>query len=206
MDLERMRVALSLPPDATAQDILTEMAKAGGRLLGPTGLPLPQTPEVVNTHTVQAQVEGATVDGDDVVGGGQRIDFMGESFRMAQSIGLMPLIRFAHSAKKGMSSDDMEGLAAMYAMIRDCIDPADFPRFEEHATVMKAEADELFELVGNVIEVLAARPTKRPGGSSAGPETTSENSKATPSSQGTVPQHQLDGMVAVDTLMGRSTG
>ena len=51
----------------------------------------------------------------------QRVEFMGEEFAIANKIGLMPLMRFAHAAKSGLDSADMEGMAAMYDMLRQCI-------------------------------------------------------------------------------------
>lgn len=198
MDLVRMREGLGLPPDASPQEILSEMARVGGQLLQPDGQPFPEPTPVVNSHTVQATVEGAELLD------WQRVEFMGQTFKMADKIGLMPLIRFAATAKQGAGSDDMEGLAAMYTMIRDCIDPQDWPRFEQHAIDQKAEADELFELVGKVLETLAARPTQRPAVSSAGSPTTSQSSKATPSLPVTAPPGTtLDGMADIGDLLGR---
>jgi hypothetical protein len=151
-----------------------------------------------NTQSVQTAVEG-------VVENDGKVEFMGAYFKMADRIGLMPLLKFAHASSKGVDSTDMEGLAALYSMIRDCIDqekpteerpnpetgeletvpvgPSEFDRFETHATEMKAEADDLMSLVQRVIEAIAARPTRPPGDSSAGRQTTSENSKASSSSR-----------------------
>ncbi len=47
---------------------------------------------------------------------------------------------------------------------------------------IKADADELIAVVNRAIEVIAARPTKRPGASSPGPQTTPDSSKAISSS------------------------
>ena len=49
------------------------------------------------------------------------VEFLGEEFAIADKIGLMPLMRFAHAAKSGLDSADMEGMAAMYDMLRQCI-------------------------------------------------------------------------------------
>lgn len=51
----------------------------------------------------------------------RRVEFLGKEFAIASKIGLMPLMRFAHAAKSGLDSDDMEGMAAMYDMLRQCI-------------------------------------------------------------------------------------
>lgn len=170
------------------------------------------------THSVQSAVEG-------VVETDGKIEFMGAYFKMTDRIGLMPLLKFAHASSKGLDSTDMEGLAALYSMIHDCIDheqpmeervnpvtgkvemmpsgPSEWNRFEAHAIEMKAEADDLMSLVQRVIEAVAARPTRRPGDSSAGPQQTSVNSKASSSSR--VSQAlEMGGMQSVGDL-ARST-
>src|SRR5262249_53505628 len=76
-------------------------------------------PADADVAAVQAAVEGVPA-GDD-----QTVEFMGETFRIADHIGLMPLLKFAHASARGRSSGDMEGMAALYAMIRDCIWPGE---------------------------------------------------------------------------------
>ena len=49
------------------------------------------------------------------------VEFLGKRFAIADKIGLMPLMRFAHASKSGLDSSDLEGMAAMYDMIRQCI-------------------------------------------------------------------------------------
>lgn len=124
------------------------------------------------TQSVQAAVEGVEVDD------GRKVEFMGSAFRMADSIGLMPLLKFAHASAQGLDSTDMEGLAALYEMIHDCIHDDEWQRFERHAIDTKAEAEDLMSLVQKVIEALSARPSRPPGDSSAGRRPTSGNSKA----------------------------
>ena len=154
-------------------------------------------------------VEGITVDDE------QKVEMLGATFRIAESIGLMPLLRFAHASSKGLDSTDMEGMAALYEMIRDCIDqtrpqhkgpdgkmvdagPSEWERFQTHAVDTKAEADDLLAVVQKVIEVLGARPTRPRPGSSAGQRPISGNSK------GSLSSPVIEGMSAVDDL-GRST-
>ncbi len=152
-------------------------------------------------HAAQASAEGVEhriVDGS----GKPCVAFIGERYAIAERVGLMPLMRFAMTAKAGADADDMEGLAAMYTLIRDCIDPADWQRFETDAIEKKAEAEELLKVVQDVIQALTARPTQRPADSSAGPQTTSENSKE--------PSHLPEGsgeLVSItELLQARSTG
>jgi hypothetical protein len=110
------------------------------------------------------------------------VTFHGETFAMADRIGLMPLMRFAKFAKAGVDSADMAGLAALYDLLEQCIDPQDWPRFEACADKNRADGEELLEVVTDVIERLTDRPTTRPSVSSDGPRTVEPNSTASSSS------------------------
>lgn len=151
---------------------------------------------IATAHDMQAAVEGVPV--------GDRVEFMGSTYRIADKVGLMPLIRFARAARRGTDAADMEGLAAIGDMLEDCIDPEDWPRFEADATLHKADDTDLLPVVQQTIELLTARPTRRPSGSSDGPSTTS------PSSTGSSPSPDSpDGaveLVSVDELVRRASG
>ena len=153
--------------------------------------PPPTTP-----HELQAAVEGVPV--------GDRVEFMGGQYRIADRIGLMPLMRFAHAARKGTNAEDLEGLAAIYDMLRDCLDPEDWSRFERDATDKKAEAEQLLEVVSDTIEILAARPTSRPSDSSDGPLPTSPNSTGSSPSPDTGTGVVTEKAYTVDDLIRRA--
>ena len=104
------------------------------------------------------------------------IELAGERFAMAENIGAMPLMRFAKVAKGGADSDTLDGLVAMYDLLEQCIDPADWSRFQAHADKVRADGDQLMEVVGKVFEVLAERPTSRPAVSSGGSKSTKRKS------------------------------
>lgn len=174
-----------------------------------------------DTHSVQTDVEElppVETDEDDR----PTIEFMGKRFRIAAKIGLMPLLKFAHVSRKGVDSADIEGLAAMYAMIRDCIDaepsvryeqdartgerkpiygPSEWDRFEEHANDTKADDTELFDVVTKVIEVISARPTERRSESSTGSPATSGTSRDSSASPGG--PDGLGDLVPVGSLLDR---
>ncbi len=155
----------------------------------------------MSVHELQARAEGV-----EIVGGGDKVEFMGDTYRVAERIGMMPLLRFANVAKAGVQSDDMEGFAAMYALIRDCIDASDWDRFEHDATVKKAEQDELLKLVTDVIEVVTARPTRRPADSSAGPQSTSPSLRERSTSPPVVVDPpEAEGWASIHDLLARST-
>ena len=127
-----------------------------------------------------------------------RVEFLGRQFRVADRIGVMPLLKFSAFANVGVN--DPRALGAMYAMLRDCIytghpgcgecedckngsemackdfDRGDWDLFEDHAMTTKAEAEDIFDLINKVMEVIAGRPTKPSGPSSAGPRRTSGGS------------------------------
>lgn len=152
-------------------------------------------------HELQARAEGV------VVGGGDKVTFMGEAYRVAERIGMMPLLRFATVAKAGAQSDDMEGYAAMYALIRDCIDASDWDRFEHDATVKKADQDDLLKVVTDVVEIITARPTRRPADSSDGPQSTSPSLKGPLISPPVAGAPEGGELVSItDLLAARSTG
>lgn len=65
-----------------------------------------------------AEVELAT---GTVVTSSRTIELKGRRFRVADSVGLMPLLKF--SAYADMDVQDPRALGAMYAMLRDCIHP-----------------------------------------------------------------------------------
>ena len=127
------------------------------------------------------------------------VEFKGKRFRIADKVGLMPLMRFAHAAanQDAAAAGDMDALAAIYDMLKDCIYPGnglapdeegydggDWKAFERHATETKADHDELLPVVTQVIEMMTARPTVPSSPSSAGPQAISGastgNSSAAP--------------------------
>lgn len=171
-------------------------------------------PETAETQNVQAAAEGVVLDDGDYV------EFYGEKFRLADRVGTMPMLAFANASKKGLDSDDMEGLAAMYAMIRGVIhrppllddkgervrdengkllrDESEWRRFESLAEDECAEGDEIMDFVSRAMEVMSARPRKPREISSGGSRPTSEKSKDASSSPVTRPG--AEGLTPVSAL------
>ena len=132
------------------------------------------------------------------------ITLAGEDFRVAEKVGLMPLLKFSHAAN--LRSDDEKAYAAMYEILRDVIledeppcgkcagckaaapapaardcqfaEEGDWDRFQQHAVECKADADELLDVVSQAIKVISARPTGSPSDSSNGQRSTSRKSTA----------------------------
>lgn len=103
--------------------------------------------------------------------------FYGETFTVAQHVGALPLMRFAAAARTGAGSDDLAGLSAMYDMIRDCLAPGDFERFDSVATANKADGATILAVCSAVYEALAGRPTTPQSTSSAGQRPTTKSSQ-----------------------------
>lgn len=187
-----------------------------------TPVPEREPEPAVTTHDVQAAVEGAPVMDD-----GESVEFLGERFRLAETIGLMPLLAFANASKSGMDSDDMDGLAAMYALIRDTVDqtrvqqtdeddkpvfdeagapvwagPSDWMRFERHAIDTKAEGEDLMDFISKAMGVISARPRKRRGSSSDSSPRTLPSSRASSSLPGTPPTQAAELTAVADIGRG----
>lgn len=106
----------------------------------------------------------------------ETITFLGKEYSVAEKLGLMPLIKFAYVASRGADAADMEGMAAMYTLLRSVVADEQWAAFEEHATEERATDDDLLAAVQGAIAVMTARPTSRPSDSSAGPSRTETSS------------------------------
>lgn len=155
-----------------------------------------------------AQIQGITsgvVQGSVVADPAPSVEFMGRQFRIAEKVGLMPLLKF--SAAVDFDISDPRALSAMYAMLRDCVytgtpacgeceactddresackdyDEGDWKAFEDHAIATKADADELMDVLTKVMEIITGRPTKPPASSSRGRRGTSGGSTGSSSAR-----------------------
>jgi hypothetical protein len=112
----------------------------------------------------------------------ETVEFHGETYRIADQIGLMPLMRFAKVAQDGVDASDMDGLVAMYDLMEQCLVDEDWARFTVAATKHRADGEELMGVVRQAIEAMAERPTQRPSDSSDGQPSTSGSSTGDSSS------------------------
>lgn len=97
---------------------------------------------------------------------GRTVTLKGKPFKIAKKVGLMPMLKF--SAYADMDTQDPRALGAMYAMLRDVIDKEEWRAFEDHAVDSKADADELLDVIGTAMQLIAGRPTEPPAPSSRG--------------------------------------
>lgn len=106
------------------------------------------------------------------------VPFCGEEFQLSDSIGLMPLLKFAKVTKSGLDSSDLEGMVAIYDMLEQCFVPEEWDRFQDVATKKRASAEALLAVIRKAGEVISSHPTGQPSDSSDGPQTTSTSSAA----------------------------
>lgn len=137
----------------------------------------------------------------EVITPGDSVELAGRSFRVAEKVGLMPLLKFSHAAN--LSTSDERAYVAMYQILRDVIrgadppcgecegcknadrpgvrdclvaDRGDWDAFEDWAVECKADADDLLDVVSEAIKVISARPTGSRSVSSATSRRTSGRS------------------------------
>jgi hypothetical protein len=104
------------------------------------------------------------------------LDFLGESFEIVDRVGVMPMLRFAKAAKSGLQAESMDGLAAIYDVVEQCLEPTDWQRFETFCDQKRVDTEQLLEFVAKVMERVSERPTQRQSNSSDGQPTIVANS------------------------------
>ena len=104
----------------------------------------------------QAIVEGVPSD--------RKVEFMGATYRLSDKVGILPLLKFQRFA----GVNDARAMAAMYSILQDTIHPDEWQRFEDDAIAKKADGEDLLRVVDAMVEILTARPTTPPSGSSPG--------------------------------------
>lgn len=140
----------------------------------------------------------------------ETVEWYGERFHVAERVGMMPMMRYAAFTKRQMQrqrngheptgEDEIEALASSYELLERCLHPNDWERFEEHASAVGADLEELMEFVGQVMVVVANRPTGRSSDSSDGPRTIEPSSPDASSS----PDTGAENVVAMFNDRGRA--
>ncbi len=78
----------------------------------------------------------------------------------------------------------MDGLAALYALLRSCVHPDAWEEFEEHANESGAGQEDLMRVVQQAAQAGSGRPTLPSSGSPGGRSTTGPSSAGGSSSAG----------------------
>jgi hypothetical protein len=160
---------------------------------------------------------------------GDTITFYDRQYRISDRVALLPLLEFANAADNDMDSGDMEGMAALYRLIRSCFyrgepacgqcehctgqypepkrcqyyKPGDWEKFKRHATDVCADEDDILDVVREVIEVVSARPTRpRSGSSPPGPGSTASSKElsSSPAPAGPRVPPGAEGLIPVGDL------
>lgn len=101
-----------------------------------------------------------------------------ETFKVALNIGAMPLLEFAHAAESGLDTARVEGMAALYSMLKDCIDPSDWNHFRQIAKDHKSSEATLMKAATNIWAALSNRPLESASFSEDGPQSPSTGSSS----------------------------
>lgn len=98
--------------------------------------------------------------------GALTVPFMGREFRLAQDVGIMPLMEWAAASDVDVAS--AAGLRAVYYVLQDAVDGEEWAEFRKHARETKAQAQDVLNFTNAALEALAGRPTEESAGSSDG--------------------------------------
>src|SRR5689334_14924815 len=85
------------------------------------------------------------------------INWMGSSFRISEKVGILPLMEFASLSAQDVDTSDMGALAAMYELLKQCIDDRDWQGFRKKALESRAGTDDIFDAVTKTLTVLGNR-------------------------------------------------
>jgi len=164
-------------------------------------LPTIEVIEVPETKAEAAEAEASEIQAmsEGVEKPGKHFTFMDKEFRLAEKVGLMPLMRFAHMASSGMDTDQdfMVAMASIYTMIKDVIHEDEWAIFQQHAIDTKAGETELLGVVHQAVEIMTSRPTEPDSDSSQSAQ------QSMPPSTATLSQRRADmGLTPVADLAG----
>jgi hypothetical protein len=113
------------------------------------------------------------------------VELRGRRFHVReQGVSLLSLMRFATIAKKGLRTEDVEGLVALYELLQQCVHPDEWDAFEQHASQAGAGGEELIGVVRDAVQAAAKRPTQPPPGSPGGRSTIAPSSAGGSSAPG----------------------
>jgi hypothetical protein len=134
-------------------DVTTRQILAGARMVSDMATPRTRTARPAAPRARQSKPSPLTV------------TFMGSKYRVADKVGIWPLMQFARAAEAGVSLRDAKGLAALHAMLEDVIHPDDWGQFQDDMIAKKAvDLQAMLDVSGQVVELLTERAKKgRPG-------------------------------------------
>ncbi len=112
-------------------------------------------------------------------------EFFGEQFVPPERLNYRRVTKMARAAVAGGDTSEVNGMAAMDAVVDACLRKDDIDRFDEVCDEHCPDPEELMEFVARVVAEVAERPTRRRSGSSSGQTSTEGASPAGSSSPDT---------------------
>lgn len=107
------------------------------------------------------------------------IDCLGESFEVWPEISAWAFADFAAKMEKDDSEAAGAGaVLATMALLKDCVIPEDWDRFEAHTRAKRASFEDLLAVIKSMTSKQAERPTVRSSDSSDGPLVIDQNSES----------------------------
>lgn len=88
----------------------------------------------------------------------------GRRFRVAESMGLMPLLEWA-AVSEEIDVDNQAQLASLFRLLKDLVDERDWAEFRKYTREEKCNDEDFVGFVNAAIEAIAARPTEEPASS-----------------------------------------
>ncbi len=100
-------------------------------------------------------------------GGELTVPLKGQEFRLAEDVGVMPLMEWVVAAD-GKDGENAKSLVAVYHVLQDTVHEDDWDEFRQHSRETKCKAEDFGNFINAALEALAGRPTEEPSGSSNG--------------------------------------
>lgn len=116
------------------------------------------------------------------------VSLHGQRFRLASNPNEYIFQKFVSLGAK--TTDDPESLRVMFKFLRSCFTPEDWERFDSLCEETSTSGDDILGVIEQALEAWSGRPTRRPSGSSDGPQSTLANSTGDSSLR--VMQRQID--------------
>jgi hypothetical protein len=97
----------------------------------------------------------------EVADGVLTVAIAGRSFRLTETVGLMPLMEWV-AASEGVDTSNVPTMLSFYRVLQDLVHEDDWAAFRAHTREQKCDDKELMAFQSAAMEALAARPTRRP--------------------------------------------
>lgn len=92
------------------------------------------------------------------------IPFKGETYKIADKVGVWPVMQFARAAESGLSLGDAKGLSAAYSMLQDVIHEDDWGRFQENMINTKMDdLEALMKLTQDAVAMIQEMTVRKNG-------------------------------------------